>query len=717
MQFLNPVYLFGLIAAGIPILLHFLSRRRPVDIPFAPLRFLRPTQERQMRRLSLRRLLLLLLRVAIVCLVVMAMARPTLTGGLASLAPTGRQVALVVLVDASASMGAQMESGTAFDRAREEAGEILRQTGGGDELAAALFSDVARPLFDEFVGDSGLLLAELRAARPDDRGTDYITALSSALDLLDRTTSRHREIYLVSDFQKTELDSTRLARLRERMRTGPSTNVFLRAIRIEPFVNRQVVEVERPATLLRSGETAEVAVQVRQDGDADLPVQLFLQIGDATVGETEFTLPPRGSGRHAFPLTLPAAGDLAGSARLRPDRFPADDERYFVLPVSQRVPVLVLAGFGGSGDGEQDPLLFLTAALDPEGEGRGDFELQLESAQRVDVTLLPQKRVVIGSDLLDLGAARLGSLTDYLKSGGTVLLFAGDPAVRAYSNEKLLPAWTTARLGPFRQGRDAVQHITIVARDHPVFTGFEDEELATLEEAEVRNYFALPEDAGRMLARFTDGGAAVVEVEVGLGRLIVCGFHTAGASGNLPYSPMFLPLVQRLTGYLATAGWSRYGRHAEVGAMLAVEAPPGLKPGAALEVVLPDGGSLPATLNAAVTPPRLELPAAEQPGIYTFRADGIPWALCAVNVPAAESRREFEDPEVLRAALGDQISGRTTALQGGSAADAARQARSGYAIHHWFLILAGLLMVVESIVSRRVGTSAGAAALVALLIR
>ena len=71
MQFLNPTVLFGLLAAGIPLVLHFLSRRRVIEIPFAPLRFLAPTQERQMKRMSLRRLLLLIIRMLIIILVVL----------------------------------------------------------------------------------------------------------------------------------------------------------------------------------------------------------------------------------------------------------------------------------------------------------------------------------------------------------------------------------------------------------------------------------------------------------------------------------------------------------------------------------------------------------------------------------------------------------------------------------------------------------------------
>src|SRR6056297_3030461 len=179
-QFLNPALLFGLLAAGIPILLHFLSRRQVVEVPFAPLRFLQPTQERQMRRMNLRRLLLLLLRILIVVCVVLAAARPTLTGALAGLAGGGEGTSVVVLLDNSASMQAEVSEGTIFDRARDEAIEIARTAEGDDEVAVLLYSDVTRPLFSEFVRDPGLIAAELGEVEPGARATDYVAALEDA---------------------------------------------------------------------------------------------------------------------------------------------------------------------------------------------------------------------------------------------------------------------------------------------------------------------------------------------------------------------------------------------------------------------------------------------------------------------------------------------------------------------------------------------------------
>ena len=47
MTFLNPLYLFGLLAAGIPIVIHLLTRKRPTRIPFSSVEFLREVNTAQ----------------------------------------------------------------------------------------------------------------------------------------------------------------------------------------------------------------------------------------------------------------------------------------------------------------------------------------------------------------------------------------------------------------------------------------------------------------------------------------------------------------------------------------------------------------------------------------------------------------------------------------------------------------------------------------------
>ena len=104
MNFLNPLFLFGLAAAAIPVLIHLFTRRKPREVRFPSLEFLAEVNQSEIRRLRLKQWLLLALRTLAVALLAMAMARPSMKGGAA-----GRGAAastLVALVDVSGSMGA-----------------------------------------------------------------------------------------------------------------------------------------------------------------------------------------------------------------------------------------------------------------------------------------------------------------------------------------------------------------------------------------------------------------------------------------------------------------------------------------------------------------------------------------------------------------------------------------------------------------------------------
>ena len=78
MNFLNPFALIGMAAAGIPLLLHLLNLRRLKTIDFGTLRFLQELQQKQVRKLRLQQILLLILRTLIVVCAVLALSRPTI---------------------------------------------------------------------------------------------------------------------------------------------------------------------------------------------------------------------------------------------------------------------------------------------------------------------------------------------------------------------------------------------------------------------------------------------------------------------------------------------------------------------------------------------------------------------------------------------------------------------------------------------------------------
>ena len=77
MNLLHPWALgIGALAIGLPVLIHWLTRPRPVTLPLSTIRFVREAVQQRRARYRLRDLIILLLRTLAVALIAYAFARP-----------------------------------------------------------------------------------------------------------------------------------------------------------------------------------------------------------------------------------------------------------------------------------------------------------------------------------------------------------------------------------------------------------------------------------------------------------------------------------------------------------------------------------------------------------------------------------------------------------------------------------------------------------------
>ena len=187
LTFLNTLFLGGLAAAVIPIVIHLLQRRRLKRIPFSDLRFLAPLNQQRMRSLNMRRWLLLLLRVLIIGLTALAMARPSLRGGITNLIPTQARSSVMILLDTSFSMRAEGKSGTALDVAREAARNIINELQQGDEVNLMTFDANANRWFQTPVHDFAVLQDRLGEIEASWMPTNWREGIEEALLVLNET--------------------------------------------------------------------------------------------------------------------------------------------------------------------------------------------------------------------------------------------------------------------------------------------------------------------------------------------------------------------------------------------------------------------------------------------------------------------------------------------------------------------------------------------------
>ena len=122
--FQHPALLGLLALAGLPVLVHLLSRARPPVYRFSNIDFLRRVLRRTARIRRPQDWLLLLLRTLALLAIAAAFASPFLISKSASL--PGEKSTVILLVDRSASMAAREGVGSRFDAACAQADAIPR---------------------------------------------------------------------------------------------------------------------------------------------------------------------------------------------------------------------------------------------------------------------------------------------------------------------------------------------------------------------------------------------------------------------------------------------------------------------------------------------------------------------------------------------------------------------------------------------------------------
>jgi len=207
--FLHPIYLYGLIAASLPLLIHLLNRRRLKRIRFPAVRFILLSQRRISRSYRLRHWLLLALRTLAVILLVLLMANPIFQTGVGLFAG-GAPSSLVIILDNSLSM-TWSRAGAGFDKAGEAARRLVSSLKDSDR-AAVISTDTWDDGTVRLQDRRELLLRELDRIRISGGTADFSVALKRAYELL-KEPSAQKEIWLITDMALTGWDRFNLSEL------------------------------------------------------------------------------------------------------------------------------------------------------------------------------------------------------------------------------------------------------------------------------------------------------------------------------------------------------------------------------------------------------------------------------------------------------------------------------------------------------------------------
>lgn len=669
LAFLAPVFLAGLAALAIPVLIHLANRPRKQVVEFPSLMFLERVEYRASSRRRLRNLVLFTLRSLALVLVAAAFARPYLDrpDAPATAPDGGREV--VILLDRSGSMAV----GDRMARARAAVAEVADGLRRGDRATLVAFDDEAAAA-NRATDQPAVLRAAADTVEPGAGATRLGPALRLAESVLSGSPLPRRVLVLVTDFQRTGWDAASAVRMSAgtEVRTvpvgDPVANAFVAGVRFGRgrFSGRDRVRVA--ATLAARGADERLDVELVVDGRTLQTRSVALEAGG--VGAVEFD-----------PVTLPDRA-VRGTVRAGSDGLPADNAFHFVLSPSRSLRVLVVQPRGAA------PYLARALAVGVEHDVAAVPPGRLEPALLAGVDVV----VANGVDPDDAGVLR-----SFVDTGGGLLVVLG-PRSRAgaWRDSGLLPG----SLGGTREAATGAG-LTAIRNEHPVFEAVRDA-AGGLGGARFYRYREIEPAAGaEVLARFDDGAAALVASAAGPGRVLALAAPLDGLWSDLVLQPGFVPLVHRLVRYASARepgpAWRSVGELLELESLVAVrdgdEGPAGDPGRGGSPVLLTPGDEA-----LAVAPGQAHR--LREAGFYEYRdprSGGEP-RIVAVNMDRSESEPALMDPEEVRGA----IAGPEAPAAAASFAPQDQERRQ--ALWWYFLVAAFLVMSAETMLSNRLST-------------
>jgi hypothetical protein len=562
--------LVGVAALAVPIAIHLIGRRRARVVKFAALDFLLGTKRRTARRFRIRERVLLIIRAIACAAIAFALAKPY-----TSCARKGPQVtrgpqAVVLVIDDSFASGYLVGGQPWLRRATDEGLRILKQLGPEAEVAIVRTAEAAEHP-TELTRDHLRLGDQLRAMTPSARHADTTRALARAAQLLGASSHARRTVYLASLLARSGLrpddppwdkDGPALVVLDLRPSTMPNLAVTSLRVDAEPGAGSRGVAFD-----------AEVA----NYGDVATEVELSLSIADRVVARGRIELAARDKRTKRFLATLPSGSRITDASIAITgdgDPLPIDDLRRVRASLRDRVRVLLVDGDPRTVR-HDDELFYLEAALRPGDREDSGTQVRKITAEEL-AGIEPRARgkagpagaidlaefdVVVLANVSALPSERVTVLANWVRAGGGVLVAPGDRVDPAAYDRTMLPLLPQSLRDPIDttwgappEERDSrALHLVKWEADHPIFAPFSKAapELADAKFFEIALLGPTTSADRKVLARFTNGAAALVEASIGDGRTLLFTSTLDRDWNDLPIHPGYLPLMQQAVRHLA----------------------------------------------------------------------------------------------------------------------------------------------------------------------
>ncbi|MGB0523950.1 MAG: BatA domain-containing protein [Flammeovirgaceae bacterium] len=409
MNFLFPLYLYGLGLLAIPIIIHFFNFQRAKRVYFTNVAFLKTVKEVTNSRNKLKNLLVLLARLLFLLFLVLAFARPYLPNDNVSdgeSLASGKYVS--IYLDNSYSMQNEQDGKRLYDLGINYA----------DQISQAFPKSVVYQLLDNtfesnmsYFSDKDRLSEKLSLLDFCNIGRQLNDVYIRQLDAIQANTSgKGNHVFWITDFQKNNLPNLDLLELDSNQNhyllpliPNANTNLYVDSVWLEtPFVKVQ--------------ENSIINIKINNNGEEAVENKaLKLYLGDNQVSSTTVNVPESGSQTVKLNFAVSEAGQKSG--RISIEDFPVtfDNDYFFVLKVAPKINIVSVT---------ENDNPFIREVFSNETF----FEVQDFSINALDYTAVSNADLVVLSNLKEVDNALQVALQKAIANQASVVVFPNEQA-------------------------------------------------------------------------------------------------------------------------------------------------------------------------------------------------------------------------------------------------------------------------------------------------
>ncbi len=525
MQFIYPLFLFALSAIAIPILIHLFNFRKHKTVYFSNLRFIKIIEEQQRKRSRLKNLLILACRILAIIFLVLAFAQPFIPVDEKNKMHVADIVS--IYIDNSFSMNAEGKNGLLLEEAKSKAIKIIDAMPANSRFLV-ITNDMDYQARHFLYNEQAVNYCTSVKISPAAPGLDKITNLAKQYSIsLNNGKQPKVSLFLISDFQKSTsfihqiIPDSLITLIPVPVSVQNSPNIFI-----------DTAYFNKPSHHFNQSEQLTVDI-INNTGNPlqNLPVQLF--INDTLKGISNISVENGTSQKATFKYTNTSKNIYKGRIEIADFPVTFDNTWYFSYTINKTLNINEI--------GLNKPLPWFKSLFSQDS----GFRYTFQSVNQINLDVLYSSNAIILTNPDLLSSGYVSALEDYLRNGGTVILFPPDTRDLKSMNNML----TTFGMPALEHTDTSGVKLRKINYNHPVFSNafvktHRDFELPELQKTySFSGRHTSPHDW--LLADIFDR-QIMIEKKLQKGTLYVFSFPAIKQNLTFFAHPLFVPLIYNI---------------------------------------------------------------------------------------------------------------------------------------------------------------------------